>query len=300
MLPADPSVADRPPEAPTRVALVVHPRRNVEAALATTRAWAEKHGVALGQVLIPGQTRRVAEPLDVSSCDLVLAVGGDGTALAALHAAAPASRPVLGVACGSIGVLTSVPAGSLSAALDHVAAGQWKPRPLPALEIAAGGAEPRFAINDFAITRDGTGQVITEIRVDGELYARTAGDGLVVATPVGSSAYTMAAGGPILAPGVQGIVITPLAQHGGVSPSLVAGPGSRVRVLVEPGYGGGRFEIDGQRVGVAEALEVTVGLRQDYASLVSLADQEPLLTGLRRRGLIVDSPRILARDARDL
>jgi NAD+ kinase len=281
-----------------RVALVVHPDRDIEAALATTRAWTKKHGVALGQVLIPGQARRVAEPVDVSSCDLVLAVGGDGTALTALHAAARASRPVLAVACGSIGVLTSVSAESLTAALDRVAAGDWTPRPLPALEIAAGGGEPRFAINDFAMIRDGTGQLITEIRVDGELYARTAGDGLVVATPLGSSAYTMAAGGPILAPGVQGIVITPLAQHGGVSPPLVAGPGSRVRVLVKRGHGGGRFEIDGHRVGVAEGLDVTVRLRQDYASLVTVADQEPLLTGLRRRGLIVDSPRILARDAR--
>jgi NAD+ kinase len=283
-----------------RLALVVHPERDIEAALATARAWAEKHAVALGQVLIPGQARRVAEPVDVSSCDLVLAVGGDGTALTALHAAARASRPVLAVACGSIGVLTSVPSQGLSAALDHVAAGNWSPRPLPALEIGAGGGEPRFAINDFAMIRDGTGQVITEIRVDGELYARTAGDGLVVATPLGSSAYTMAAGGPILAPGVQGIVITPLAQHGGVAPSLVAGPGSRVRVLVKRGHGGGRFEIDGRRVGVAEGLDVTVRLHQDYATLVSLADQEPLLTGLRRRGLIVDSPRILARDARAL
>jgi NAD+ kinase len=290
-----------------QVGLVIHPRRDVDAALAATRTWAETHGVALGQVLIPGQTRRVAEPVEVEACDLVLALGGDGTALAALHAAAPASRPVLGVACGSLGVLTSVPAGELPVALDHVAAARWRPRPLPALEIAAlpavpaetaalpGG--PRFAINDVAMIRGGMGQLITEIRVDDELYARTAGDGLVLATPIGSSAYTMAAGGPILAPGAEGIVITPLAQHGGVSPPLVAGPGSRVRVLVEPGYGGGRFEIDGQAAEM-EAVELSVTLCRDYASLVALAVQEPMLTGLRRRGLLVDSPRILARDAR--
>jgi NAD+ kinase len=280
-----------------QVGVVVHPRRDVDAALEAMRAWAAAHGVALGQILIPGQTRRVAEPVSIEACDLVLALGGDGTALAALHAAAPTSRPVLGVACGSIGVLTSVPAGRLSAALDQVAAGEWSPRALPALEIAAGPGDARFAINDFAMIRHGTGQVITEIRVDDELYARTAGDGLVVATPIGSSAYTMAAGGPILAPGAQGIVITPLAQHGGVSPPLVTGPDSRVRVLVQPGYGGSRFEIDGQEAGV-DMLEVAVTLRRDYASLVALADQEPLLTGLRRRGLVVDSPRILARDAR--
>jgi NAD+ kinase len=287
-------MADR---APAQVGVVVHPTRDVDAALAAMRAWAAAQGVALGQVPIPGQTRRVADPVDVEACDLVIALGGDGTALAALHAAAPTSRAVLGVACGSIGVLTSVPAGSLSAALDRVAAGDWTPRRLPALEIAAGPGDRRFAINDVAMVRDGTGQVLTEIRVDDELYVRTAGDGLVVATPVGSSAYTMAAGGPILAPGVQGIVVTPLAQHGGVSPPLVAGPDSRVHVSMQPGYGGSRVEIDGQEAGV-EALEMSVTLRRDYASLVAVADQEPLLTGLRRRGLVVDSPRILARDAR--
>jgi NAD+ kinase len=292
-----PSAADRSPRAPARVGLVVHPRRDVDTALEATRAWASRHGVAIGQVPIPGQTRRVADPLEIGSCDLVMALGGDGTALAALHAAAPASRPVLGVACGSIGVLTYVPAGSLSAALDQLTAGNWSQRRLPALEVAAGRADPRFAINDFAVIRNGTGQVITHIKIDDELYARTAGDGLVVATPLGSSAYTMAAGGPILAPGARGIVVTPLAQHGGVSPPLVAGPDSRLSLTVEPGYGGSRLEIDGQEVAM-EGLEVGVSLREEYASLVTLADQEPLLTGLRRRGLVVDSPRILARDLR--
>src|SRR5918998_2499633 len=102
-----------------RVGLVVHPRREIDAALAATRAWASTHGVTLGQVAIPGQGRRVAEPIDVASCDLVLALGGDGTALAALRAVAPASRPVLGVACGSIGVLTSGAAGQPPAAPGH-------------------------------------------------------------------------------------------------------------------------------------------------------------------------------------
>jgi NAD+ kinase len=283
--------------APARVGIVVHPRRDIDATLATTRDWASSRGVTLGQVQIPGQTRRIAELVEATACDMLLALGGDGTALAALHAAAPASRPVLGVACGSIGVLTSVPAAALPSALDHLSSGSWTERSLPALEISAGGAEPRFAINDFVAIRDGTGQVIAAITVDGELYARTAGDGVVVATPVGSSAYTMAAGGPILGHGARGIVVTPLAQHGGVAPPLVTGPDSRIGLSVEPGYGGSRFEIDGQEAGL-EGMEVSVRLREDYATLISLADQEPLLSGLRRRGLVADSPRILARDRR--
>jgi NAD+ kinase len=280
-----------------QLGLVVHPRRNIDRPLRVIREWASQHGVEVGQIPIPGQPRRIAETVGVGSCDLLLAVGGDGTTLAALHAAAPASRPVLGVACGSIGVLTSVNAGGVSSGLDQVAAGSWSPRPLPALEIAAGSGEVQVAINDFVVIRNGIGQVITAITVDGELYVRTAGDGVVIATPLGSSAYTMAAGGPIVAPPAQGIVVTALAPHGGVAPSLVVGPDSRVGLAVEPGYGGSRFELDGQEVAWA-AADVTASLRRDYATLVTLADDEPPLTVLRRRGLVVDGPRILARDAR--
>jgi NAD+ kinase len=282
--------------APTQLGLVVHPTRRIDGALQVLRDWASAHEVAVGQVSIPGQTRRVAERVDVEACDLVLALGGDGTTLAALRAAAPASRPVLGIACGSIGVLTSVSADHLTWALDQVAQGTWTPHPLPGLDVVAGG-EYRVAVNDFSVIRNGTGQVITSISVDDELYVRTAGDGLIVATPLGSSAYTMAAGGPILAPGVEGMVVTTLAHHGGMVPPLVVGPGSSVGLTVEPGYGGSRFELDGQ-VLPADSAQVTVSMCRDYATMVKLSDEEPMLTGLRRRGLVVDGPRILAREAR--
>jgi NAD+ kinase len=282
---------------PSQLGLVVHPRRGIDVALDSVRDWASTHGVAVGQVLIEGQSRRVAEPVDAASCDLLLALGGDGTTLAALHEAAPVSRPVLGVACGSIGVLTSVAAERLPWALEQVTGGSWTARPLPGLNVAPKTGEARVAINDFVAIRDGTGQVITAISIDGELYARTAGDGVLVATPLGSTAYAMAAGGPILGPGATGMVIMPLAHHGGVVPPLVVGPDSRVRLTVEAGYGGSRFEIDGQ-VLPTSATEVTVSQRPEYATMITLADQEPLLTSLRRRGLVVDSPRILARDAR--
>jgi NAD+ kinase len=277
--------------------LVVHPRRPIDEALQAIRDWAVKHGVGVGQVPIAGQSRRIAEPVDVASSDLVLALGGDGTTLAALHAAAPASRPVLGVACGSIGVLTSVSAARISWALEQVAGGDWTPRPLPGLQVASQAGDLGVAINDLAVIRNGSGQVITAVTVGDERYARTAGDGLVVATPLGSSAYNAAAGGPILAAGAEGMVITALALHGGVVPSLVVGPHSRVGLTVEPGYGGSRLELDGQELGATPA-ELTVSFRREYGKLVTLAGEEPLLTGLRRRGLVVDSARIRARDAR--
>ena len=282
---------------PSSIGLVVHPRRKIEPALQKLLEWAAKYDMSVGQVRIPGQSRAVADPVEVSECDLVLALGGDGTALAALHAAAPVSRPVLGIACGSIGVLTSVNAEQLEPALEQVAAGDWIPQRLPGLAIDVGGAELGVAINDVAVVRNGAGQVIVAVKVDDELYARTAGDGLIVATPVGSSAYTMAAGGPIVLPQVPSMVLTPLARHGGVSPSLVVGPESRISLIIESGYGGSRMEVDGQLLAEA-ALDATVSVRNEYATMVTLAGQEPLLAGLRRRGLVIDSPRVLVRDKR--
>jgi NAD+ kinase len=77
----------------------------------------------------------------------------------------------------------------------------------------------------------------------------------------------------------------------------VVGPKSRISLVIESGYGGSRIEADGQ-LPAERALDATVRLRDDYATMVTLAGQEPLLAGLRRRGLVVDSPRVLVRDQR--
>ncbi len=297
--PPRPDSAGRPQPASElrQLGLIVHPSRPVEEAVETIVAWASAHGLAVGEVVLVGQVGRVAEPVDPADCDVLLALGGDGTALRALHTGAPTGRPVLGVALGSIGVLTSVSAERLPWALEQVASGRWRPVALPALDVAWGGAHAA-AINDLAILRDGPGQAIVSITVDGVLYARVAGDGLVVATALGSSAYTIAAGGPLLAPGAETMVITPLADHGGSVPPLVVGNTSVVTVAVEPGHSGVRFEVDGRPGAAAETRLIAVSHRPDYATVVALAEEEPRLSGLRRRGLVLDSPRVLIRETR--
>lgn len=285
-----------PPRAALRqVGLIVHPTRRLETALDRIGTWASAHGMAVGQVPVRGQTRQVADPVEAAACDLLLGVGGDGTALHALHAGAPTARPVLGVACGSIGVLTSVRAERVAWALDQVATGRWTPLAIPGLDVAWGAAHGTVAINDVAVIRDGPGQIMVSITVDDVLYARVAGDGVVVATALGSSAYTMAAGGPILAPGAEGMAVTPLMHHGGSCPPLVAGSASRLTLTVDPDHGGVRCELDGRRAPIAGHV-LTVHRRPDYATLVTLAGDEPRLTGLRRRGLVLDSPRVLVQD----
>jgi len=282
---------------PSRIALVVHPTRTVDNALATLEGWAEDHGVPLVQIAVPGDGgRSLASQATLEPSDLVLALGGDGTALSALRAAAPADAPVLGVACGSLGALSAVKAGDLAEGLDRVWAGEWTPRSLPALTVDD-GEQREWAANDFVVVRKGAGQVVAELSVGDELYARIAGDGLIVATPVGSSAYSMAAGGPILAVGTAAFVCTPLAMHGGSAPPLVVPADATATVLVQPGYAGFDVEIDGHERDLP-GPQYALTLHMDKLTLVSFAPSGHGFIGMRKRLLVLDSPRILARDER--
>lgn len=286
-----------PPESSWRVGVVVHPARDIEAPLRALREWTGARGVDVVQVPVVGQHREVAEQGAAGDCDLIVSIGGDGTTLAAIRAGAMAERPVLGVACGSLGALTTVPADGVSSALDRFSRREWFPRLLPALEVARDGGPGLFAINDIAIVRVAEGQVRATARVDGVLFGRLAGDGCVVSTPIGSSAYALAAGGPLLAPGTDAYLFTPLPTHGGFCPPLVLGADSELQLETVAGHGGARLEVDGQ---VADTCvgPLRIGFRPGVATLVSFADQEPLLAGLRRRQIIIDSPRILAEDVR--
>jgi NAD+ kinase len=280
----------------TSIGVTVHPTRDVGGPLETLRVWASGHGARIVQVG-GGSQPEVAPAGDAAGCELVVTIGGDGTALAGLRAAAPAGRPLLGVACGSLGALTTVSAAGLGDALDRFSAGDWHRVSRPALVVRRGDEE-LLAYNDLALVRAGEGQLRTRVELDGVLYGRLAGDGLIVSTPVGSSAYTLAAGGPLLAPGTAAFVFTPLPTHGGAIPPLVVPGDSSLRLEVSAAVNGARLEIDGRQVGDHEgALEVS--LRGEAAILVGLQAGDPLITGLRERGVIADSPRILAEDARN-
>jgi NAD+ kinase len=281
-----------------RIGVVVHPHRRLDRALESLRAWAEAYGADIVQIPIDGQERVVAPAGDAASCDLVVAVGGDGTALAALHAAAPHRLPVLGIACGSLGALTSTSAEATEEALTKFATGAWHRRVLPGVGVAADGSEPHHAINDLVVVRNGANQVVIGVRVDGELYVRFAGDGVILSTPLGSSAYTMAAGGPLLAAGTEAIVVTPVAAHGGSTPPLVVGATSTVTIEIEGGFSGARIEFDGQIKDELAPRVLTTSWCADYATLVRFDGAESAFAGLRRRKILMDSPRVLARDER--
>jgi NAD+ kinase len=279
-----------------RVALVVHPTRDIAGAVDALDRWTADQGLEMVQLNTDGMKRQVAPVGTVGPADLVVALGGDGTMLAALRAAAPTDTPVLGVACGSLGAMSAVTGDDLDPALDRFREGEWTLRSLPALFVRSeAGAD--WAVNDWVAVRRGAGQIAAAISVDDELYARLAGDGLIVATTLGSSAYSMAAGGPILAGGTAAFVCTPMAMHGGCAPPIVIPAGATLTVDVEPGYGGFDIEIDGQTRETRES-RYRIDLHPEKLSLVTFGDADRGLRGLRRRGIITDSPRILARDAR--
>jgi NAD+ kinase len=277
-----------------RVGVVVHPTRRVLDSLEVVERWAADHGVEVVQ-LAGGSQPHVAPAGGVLSSDLVVALGGDGTILKALHKSAVAKAPVLGVAYGSLGALTAVSREELRAGLDRFAAGAWRARTLPGLDIRVGGTHLASAINDLVISRGRGTQLLVDVRVDGELYARIAGDGVVVATPLGSSAYSMAAGGSLLAEGADAFLCTPLAMHGGCAPPLGVAGASTVMLDVHPGHSGYYVDVDGFGVRT-EALRFEITRRAAYATLVAFEETTTSLSGLRARGLISDSPRVLGQD----
>ena len=293
-----PRAGARAGETPRRIGLVVHPSRTVVQPLRLLQEWTEEHGVEMIQVPAAYSQRRVADEGEASASDLIVSIGGDGTTLAALRSAATAHRPVLGIACGSLGALATVAVPDVTRSLDRFSRGEWQPRPVPALAVTRADGEPLFALNDVAIARAGGGQVRVTAHVDGSLYARIAGDGALVSTPIGSSGYAISAGGPLLAAGLEAFVFTPLPMHGGFAPPLVIAPHSVLELDVAAGFGGARLEVDGQVV-AAQARSLSVRFREGAATMVSFPDQETLLAGLRRRRIIVDSPRVAADDERD-
>jgi NAD+ kinase len=199
----------------------------------------------------------------------------------------------MGVTYGSLGALTSVPQDKLALGLDRFSARRWFAEELPALVVSMADGNQAWAINDLVLARRGGAQLGVDVYVEEDLYVRLAGDGIVVATPLGSSAYSMAGGGPLLAAGARAFVCTPLAMHGGCAPPLVVADDRAVTLEVHPGYGGFNVEIDGLELAAATE-RFGVSSQPAYATLVALDEACGGVPRLRERGLITDSPRVLA------
>lgn len=156
----------------------------------------------------------VAADLDREPLDALLSLGGDGTLLRGARLACRRGVPILGLNMGHVGFLASAGPRSGSDALARLARGEYTIERRLALEARFGDAEPFIAANDVVVHKGGIARVIRlAVEVDGEAVGPYSADGIIVATPTGSTAYSMSAGGPIVVPSVDAIVVTAICPH---------------------------------------------------------------------------------------
>jgi NAD+ kinase len=262
-----------------RVALVLRPEREMHATLEAVRGWAADSGVMLaglvGERRLPaGCDERSAEAL-AADCDAVLDLGGDGTMLGALRLGAPHGTPVLGVNLGTLGYLAEIDAAHLPAALAALGTGDFAIEPRVALTFtgeAGAGTPSESAYNDIVLSRvPGRGQAALGLRIDGELLVRYSSDGVIVATPMGSTAYSFAAGGPLVSPRARGMIVTPDAPHGLFNRAVVLADGEDLGIEVLPSSAPLSLELDGQLHGRLEpGARIDVRARPDAVGVIRI------------------------------
>ncbi len=187
--------------------------------------------------------------------DLVVVLGGDGTLLSVSREIGSRAVPILGVNLGTLGFLAEVAPAELYEVLGHVLAGEFETVARMRLDVRAQRGDTEvcrsLALNDAVITRSDLSRMIDlEAWTDGIPVTTYHGDGLVVATPTGSTAYTLSAGGPILLPDARVFVVTPICPHALTQRPLVLPETAELEIAVHTRDGAGRLTVDGQ-VGVA-------------------------------------------------
>lgn len=170
------------------------------------------------------------------NADLVLVFGGDGTMLRVARDLAGSRTPILGVKVGGLGFLTAVQAHDLDRALKKIWAGEYLIESRPLMEVSGHGqgkAIAERALNDFVISRGATSRLIElAVSVDGEELTRYRCDGLILSSPTGSTAYSLAAGGAIVSPNAEVLTITPICPHTLSNRSVIVPMSSVVQVKV--------------------------------------------------------------------
>jgi NAD+ kinase len=223
------SVADDDTPGLTRLGVVVHPRHDVRASIEMILSWAETQDIRVVAQTTDreqvGAGVELVEPADFPNvADGVIALGGDGTMLGAMRRLVGSSVPVLGVNHGHLGFLVEVDPEGLPAALDRLANRDYKVQTHDAVQATPEDGEPILAFNDLVIARVPlTGAASLDLTVQGIPYGYYKADAVVVATSTGSTAYSYAAGGPLISPSSRSTVITPVAPMSGISRSLVVG-----------------------------------------------------------------------------
>src|SRR5579885_2362476 len=182
--------------------------------------------------------------------NVMFVLGGDGTILSVARLCAPVNIPILGINFGRVGFLTELEPSEVDEKLPYYLDGDYwmdERSMLQAEVVGNGGLERHIALNDVVVVRGAEPRVIhLNIWIDNHLYNTTVADGIIISTATGSTAYNLAAGGPILHPQVRSSVITPIAPHLVADRSLILEPGAVTTLELEAGSGGAILSADGQ------------------------------------------------------
>jgi NAD+ kinase len=201
-----------------------------------------KRGISVLAPASSGSARELADATHVDEreiaarADLVIAIGGDGTLLHAARNVASRKVPLVGVNRGRLGFLTDVSPEHMLEALDAILAGDFlsERRLMLAASLDHSDGKALFAVNDIVLQRGDTGRLLDFTTEVDDVYVNThRGDGLIVATPTGSTAYALSCGGPIIQPNVDALVMVPICPHTLSDRPLVLPSSSAIRVTLD-------------------------------------------------------------------
>ncbi|MDX1439713.1 MAG: NAD(+)/NADH kinase [Rubricoccaceae bacterium] len=219
------------------------------------------------------RSERIAE-----ESDILLSFGGDGTLLQAAHLGGVHETPILGVNLGRLGFLTKIEVQELQEAILRIEDGAYTLAKRMAIAMEIPGTPPDFpnwALNDVVIAKTGSASMMTvEAEVDGAYLNTYRADGLIVATPTGSTAYSLSADGPIIVPGSQVMILTPIAPHTLTARPIVLPDSVQItlRVVTPSPY---LVASDGRSMVVEELdLEITIRRARHIVQLVTFPDRD--------------------------
>lgn len=238
-----------------KAGIVIKPHApSVEGILKIVVEYFESRGIAC--VLEDAAARKLGRPDGLerpaiaAASDLVVVLGGDGTLLSVAHHAARAGVPVMGVNLGRLGFLTEIPVTEVAPTLDRFLGGDASLVSSRGLLEARTSSAAGFCLNDVVITKGAKARMIEmALLIDGRDAADLKADGLIVATPTGSTAYSLSAGGPIVHPQVPAILVTPICPHTLSLRPLAVPSESTISVRLLTGGEEVHVTFDGQRGG---------------------------------------------------
>jgi NAD+ kinase len=267
------------------IGVVLHHDRPEASDLATSIAvWLEAAG---HRVRLPGTDAAaggradlgVAPEVFAEGLDLAVSLGGDGTMLRTVDLVAGAGVPVLGVNIGQLGYLAVVEPPGAQDAIERFLVGDCtiEERMLLEVTVEQGSVAPasHLAFNEAVLEKTPNGHTVRlRVEVDGDFFTTYAADGLIVATPTGSTAYAFSARGPIVAPTHRAILLTPVSPHMLFDRSLVLEPGTRLRLVVE-GERPATLSVDGRNLGeLREGAAITCTAADRHVRLVSFVPRD--------------------------